>query len=150
MYDARLPYYSRPGCTGLQDSCETSSGPHVQAKGGCVTGRSSQTLKSPTSSRHSLTFSPFLPFHPSSLKTMRAFSVLSTTLFAATAWAATITSPSQDTTWDASKIGQAVAWTWVATDPSNFSIALVNQVRSYHTSAWPTFRLPIVRIVRPL
>lgn len=66
---------------------------------------------------------------------MRAFSVLSAALFAATAWAATITSPAQDTTWDASKNGQNVAWTFVSTDPSNFSIALVNMVRSFPTSA---------------
>lgn len=66
---------------------------------------------------------------------MRAFSVLSTVLFAATAWAVTITSPSQDTTWDASKNGQNVAWTSVSTDASNFSIALVNMVRSFRTSA---------------
>jgi len=66
---------------------------------------------------------------------MRAFSVLSAALFAATAWAATVDSPSQETSWDAGKKSQSVTWTAVSTDPSNFTIYLVNMVRFYGTSA---------------
>lgn len=61
---------------------------------------------------------------------MRAFSVLSAALlFTVTAWAATVTSPSDGTTWDASTQSQKVSWDVVSTDPSNFTILLVNMVR---------------------
>ena len=66
---------------------------------------------------------------------MRAFSVLSAALFATTAWALTVTTPSEDTTWDATKQSQSISWTSVSSDTSNFSIALVNMVRFYDSSA---------------
>jgi len=66
---------------------------------------------------------------------MRAFSVLFAALFAATAWAATVDSPSKETSWNAGQKSQSVTWTAVSTDPSNFTISLVNMVRFYGTSA---------------
>ncbi|KAF9643738.1 hypothetical protein BDM02DRAFT_3077606, partial [Thelephora ganbajun] len=47
-------------------------------------------------------------------------------LFVVSTWAATITTPSIGTIWEASSPGQQVAWTFVATDPKNFSLALSN------------------------
>ncbi|KAF9643622.1 hypothetical protein BDM02DRAFT_3191395 [Thelephora ganbajun] len=58
---------------------------------------------------------------------MRAFSILSAAfLFVATALGIAVTNPAQGTRWDAGKKTQSVAWTSVATDPTSFTIALVN------------------------
>jgi hypothetical protein len=60
---------------------------------------------------------------------MRAFSVLSASLlFAATALGLTVTSPMEGAFWDASQNTQNVAWNSVSSDPSNFTISLVNMV----------------------
>ena len=79
---------------------------------------------------------------------MRAFSALSAVLsLAATALALTVTSPGQDTTWDASTRSQSISWSSVATDPSNFTISLINMVRPRgFFSNWRS-RLLIVRSV---
>jgi hypothetical protein len=86
-------------------------------------------LKRPTSPSFSSPFLAFLFLLPLPAKIMRAFSALSAVLLSvATVLAATVTDPAQDTTWDASKNGQPVAWNAVATDPSSVSIALNNMV----------------------
>lgn len=80
-----------------------------------------------------LSFPSFLPHLPAK---MRAFSALSAVLFfAASTLALTVTTPAQGASWDASKQSQSVAWNAVGTDPSNFSIALVNMVRLRRISA---------------
>lgn len=66
---------------------------------------------------------------------MRAFSALSTAfLFAVSTWALTVTNPAQGSSWDASKQAQTVGWNTVTTDPTNFTISLVNMVRSRSAS----------------
>jgi len=85
---------------------------------------------------------PLLPTLPLPADIMRAFSALSAVLlFAATALALTVTSPSQETSWDASKRSQSVTWKVVTTDPSNFTVVLINMVCLHRTSAYSTFTL---------
>ena len=78
---------------------------------------------------------------------MRTFSVLSASLlFVATALAISVTSPVEGAFWDASKSSQTVAWNSVSTDPTSFTILLVNMVRVHLISALLAFVLTI----RPL
>ena len=109
--------------------------------GGCAR---SQLLKKPNlalalpPSLLAFALLPSTPFQP----IMRAFSALSATLlFAVTALALTVNSPGDDTTWDASKRSQSVSWTTVSTDPSNFTVVLINMVRLLRTSTSPRFTL---------
>lgn len=60
---------------------------------------------------------------------MRAFLALSATLlFVAAALAISVTSPTEGQNWDASKSSQSVSWNSVSSDPSSFTISLVNMV----------------------
>lgn len=60
---------------------------------------------------------------------MRAFSVLSAALlFASTAFGLSVTSPVEGAFWDASQNTQTVGWNSVSTDPTNFTVVLVNMV----------------------
>jgi len=62
---------------------------------------------------------------------MRAFSTISAVfLLALNTWALTITDPGQNTVWDSSTQSQTVSWNSVATDPTNFTVLLVN-MQSY-------------------
>jgi len=58
---------------------------------------------------------------------MRAFSVLSASLlFVATALGLTVTTPVEGALWDATQNTQTVSWSSVSSDPSSFTISLVN------------------------
>jgi len=60
---------------------------------------------------------------------MRASSVLSAALlFASTAFGLSVTSPVEGALWDASQNTQTVGWNSVSTDPTNFTVVLVNMV----------------------
>jgi len=67
---------------------------------------------------------------------MRASSVLSAALlFATTAFGLSVTSPVEGAFWDASQNTQTVGWNSVSTDPTNFTVVLVNMVVYPNTNA---------------
>lgn len=76
---------------------------------------------------------------------MRAFSVLSASLlFVATALGLSVTSPMLGAFWDASQNTQSVAWDSVSSDPTSFTITLVNMVSFHPISASAAFVLTLL------